>query len=487
MIKNERQYRITKAQADKFEQALARQAVTPEAGKQLHPLVQKAQRDALACQFTDLKAELHEYDLLRSGERKILELTSFDQLPRALIQARIALGLSQKSLADKLGIKEQQLQRYEATEYASASIERVKEVINVMGLTVREDIFLPDVQMTAASMFKRLKEAGLNKDFVLNKLIPRSVAAQLQSDGKQEDKKNSVLQAATTVSRVLGCSVASLFGSAPLQFDNSSVRAVRFLVKAGTNERKLNAYTLYAIYLAQLTLDATVDLPQKTIPTDAWEFRQGVLASYGSLEFENILKYFWSLGVPVLPLRDSGAFHGACIREEGRNVIVLKQQTASVAKWIHDALHEGYHAGQEPEKKVRDTIEYSETSKERRESAEEKKASRFAGNIVLDGRAEALAKMCVGAADGAVERLKWAVPQVAVRERVPVDALANYMAFRLSHDNITNWWGTAAKLQSVSEQPWGTARNLFLKKVNFGSLNELDRNLLQQAMSDIEV
>ncbi len=487
MIKNERQYRITKAQADKFEQALARLSATVDAGNQLHPLVQKAQRDALASQFTDLKTELHEYDVLRSGERKILELTSFDQLPRALIQARIALGFSQKTFADKLGIKEQQLQRYEATEYASASIERVKEIINVLGLTIRKDIFLPDVQMTAAKMFKRLKEAGLNKDFVLNKLIPRSVAAQLQGGGKQEDKKNSVLQAATRVSRVLGCSVASLFGDAPLQFDYSGVRAVRFLVKAGANERRLNAYTLYVIYLAQLTLDATLDLPQEPIPTDAEEFRREVLANFGSLEFGNILKYLWSLGVPILPLRDSGAFHGACIRDDGRNVIVLKQQTASAAKWIHDALHETYHAGQEPEKKQRETIEYSETSKERRESEEEKKASRFAGNIVLNGRAETLAKMCVSAANGAVERLKWAVPQVAAREGVPVDALANYIAFRLSHDNITNWWGTAAKLQSVSEQPWETARSLFLKKVNFGSLNESDRNLLQQAMSDIEV
>lgn len=487
MIKNERQYRITKAQADKFEQALARQAEGSESNNQLHPLVRKAQKDALTSQFADLKTELREYDALRSGEQKVLELTSFDQFPRALIQARIASGLSQKALADKLGIKEQQLQRYEATEYASASIERVKEVINALGLTVRKDVFLPEVPMTAANMFKRLKEAGLDKNFVLSKLIPRSVAAQLEAGGKREDKKNSVLQAATTISRVLGCSVASLFGEGLLQLNNLPVRRVRFLVKGGANQQKLSAYTLYAIYLAQLTLDATIDLPQKQIPTDATEFRREVLTNFGALSFENVLKYFWSLGVPVLPLRDSGAFHGACIREDGRNVIVLKQQTASAAKWTNDALHEGFHAAQEPDKKERDVIEESETSKERRESDEEKKASRFAGNVMLDGRAEELAKKCVTVAGGAVERLKWAVPQVAEREGVTVDALANYMAFRLTHDNITNWWGTATKLQSVDEKPWETARSIFLERVNFGSLNEIDRNLLQQAMSDIEV
>lgn len=485
MIKNERQYRITKAQADKFEQALGRLAANPDTNNQLHPLVQKAQKDALASQFTDLKLELREYDALRSGERKILELTSFDELPRALIQARIALGFSQKTLADKLGIKEQQLQRYEATEYASASIERFKEVISVLGITIRKDVFLPDVPMTAANMFKRLKEAGLNKDFVLNKLIPRPVAALLQTGGKQEDKKNSVLQAATTVSRVLGCSVASLFGDAPLQLDNLPVRRMRFLVKAGANQQKLNAYSLYAIYLAHLTLDATVDLPQKPVPTDAAEFRQEVLANFGLLDFESILKYFWSLGIPVLPLRDSGAFHGACIRENGRNVIVLKQKTTSSAKWSNDALHEGYHAGQEPNEKERETIEYSETSKERRESEEEKAAGKFAGDVVLDGRADELVEKCASEAGNIIERLKSIVPQVARRENVPVDALANHMAYRLSLVG-RSWWGPATNLQNVNDKPWETARDLFLTYANFGSLNEVDRKLLEQAMSDAE-
>ena len=486
MIKNERQYRITKAQADKFEQALGRSSANSETHNQLHPLVQKAQKDALLNQFTDLKAELREYDALRSGERRILELTSFDQLPRALIQARIALGFSQKVLANKLGIKEQQLQRYEATEYASASIERFKEVINILGLTIRKDVFLPDAPITAANMFKRLKEAGLNKDFVLNRLIPSSIAVQMESSSKQSDKKNLVLRAATAVSRVLSCSVASLFGDAPLQFDKSAVvGAVRFKVKAGANERKLNAYTIYAIYLASLTLDATIDLPRQTIPTDAAVLRKEVLVRFGAVDFESVLKYYWSLGVPVLPLRDSGAFHGACFREDGRNVIVLKQQTASIAKWLDDLLHEGYHAGQKPEQKNREIIEYSETSKERRESEEELEARKFSGDVVLDGRSDELLVKCIQAAGSSIERLKSVVPQIARQENVPSDALANHLAYKMSLVN-KSWWGAANNLQDMSQQPWIIARNLFLKNANFGSLNEIDKSLLEQAMSDVE-
>ena len=193
----------------------------------------------------------------------------------------------------------------------------------------------------------------------------------------------------------------------------------------------------------------------------------------------------WSLGIPVLPLRDPGAFHGACIREAGRNVIVLKQQTGSAARWLFDVLHELRHAGEDLEQEQREIIEPGITSKERRESEEEKLASRFAGDVVLDGRAEELAGMCVQAAGKAVERLKLAVPQVAKRENVAVDALANYMAFRLSLQNI-NWWGTATKLQDVAKEPWQFARDTLLRHINFGSLNEIDRNLLQQAISDIE-
>ena len=69
--------------------------------------------------------------------------TSFAELPRALIQSRIALGLSQKELAERLGLKEQQIQRYEATEYAGASVQRVQEVIQALGLQVREEVVLP--------------------------------------------------------------------------------------------------------------------------------------------------------------------------------------------------------------------------------------------------------------------------------------------------------------------------------------------------------
>ncbi len=42
-----------------------------------------------------------------------------------------------------MGLKEQQIQRYEATEYASVSLRRVGEVVAALGLRVKEEVYLP--------------------------------------------------------------------------------------------------------------------------------------------------------------------------------------------------------------------------------------------------------------------------------------------------------------------------------------------------------
>ena len=138
MIKNDRQYRITKSQAAKLEQALAR----PEkrgASSKVHPLLLKAQSEALRSQLADLRSEVKQYETLRSGKRTTLIVKSLDNLPQALIQGRIAAGLSQKELAARLGLKEQQIQRYEATDYASASLTRVCEVARSLGLKLKAE------------------------------------------------------------------------------------------------------------------------------------------------------------------------------------------------------------------------------------------------------------------------------------------------------------------------------------------------------------
>ena len=139
MIKNERQYLITKAQAKNFKEAIEAYA---NKTTDTHPLLAKAQLEALESQLAELNTQLKEYEKLRSGRLKRLKKSSFQNLPIELIRARIARGLTQKDLARKLGLKEQQIQRYEETDYASASLSRVNEVIKALEIEVKEEITL---------------------------------------------------------------------------------------------------------------------------------------------------------------------------------------------------------------------------------------------------------------------------------------------------------------------------------------------------------
>ena len=74
----------------------------------------------------------------------MLRLASFDHPPGAPITARIAAGLTQRDLAERLGLKPQQIQRDEATDFAAASLGRVTAVIAALGIEVRMEIRLPE-------------------------------------------------------------------------------------------------------------------------------------------------------------------------------------------------------------------------------------------------------------------------------------------------------------------------------------------------------
>ena len=132
MIKNQKQYRITKAQAERFARTLQNMRQQASKTRDLHPVIAKAQEDALVSQLADLKGELREYESLKAGEFDMDALNLVADLPTVLIAARIARGLTQKELAERAGLKEQQIQRYEATDYSSASLSRIKEVVSIL-------------------------------------------------------------------------------------------------------------------------------------------------------------------------------------------------------------------------------------------------------------------------------------------------------------------------------------------------------------------
>ena len=245
MIKNERQYRITKTQAEKFAQALEGMLDEPDEASDIHPLVRKAQEDALRSQLTELRQQLDDYELLLSGTYTMPDQQTIENLPRVLIQARIGRGLSQKDLAERLGIKEQQIQRYEATDYASASLSRLMEVIKALNIKIQNDMLPPNSQISPASLFKRLNQVGLDREFVLKRLVPNSLTDQIQTN-MENSEEGWYLKAAATIGRIFDWKPATLFGLNPLRLNTEAIGGVRFKVANGADGRRLDAYTIYA-------------------------------------------------------------------------------------------------------------------------------------------------------------------------------------------------------------------------------------------------
>ena len=138
MITNERQYRITKAQIEKFKAAIGAFDTKAATEQTKSKILAKAELAALQSEFEILTMQLHEYEALKSGTVEVLKASTLEDLPSILIRARIAKRLSQRQLAEALGLKEQQIQRYEAEEYASANLQRLTEVANALSLNISE-------------------------------------------------------------------------------------------------------------------------------------------------------------------------------------------------------------------------------------------------------------------------------------------------------------------------------------------------------------
>ncbi len=131
MIKNEHQYKITKKLAVELEEAL-RALSTNSEFQSLHPRARQVHISSLRAQLAQHQAELHEYEVLRTGHFSFDQPPSLEQIPSWLIKARIARGLRQEDLARLLNIKKQQVQHYEATDYAGASLTRIRQVADLL-------------------------------------------------------------------------------------------------------------------------------------------------------------------------------------------------------------------------------------------------------------------------------------------------------------------------------------------------------------------
>jgi HTH-type transcriptional regulator / antitoxin HipB len=138
VIQNQSQYRNTKLKLKEFGQSLIDLDNNPD---QLSPRLLAAQKAGLQVWIDRLNSQLAEYEILQQGLSS-LEIVSLEDLPIALIKARISLGMSQKDLAEKIGTQEQQIQRYEANHYAAISFDRMMKIAEALGIALQHPMHI---------------------------------------------------------------------------------------------------------------------------------------------------------------------------------------------------------------------------------------------------------------------------------------------------------------------------------------------------------
>ena len=137
MIKNEKQYKITKKKLQEINEDRLRMQ---SQGEQLSVKEKLILASAIHLQ-EEMENEISAYEELTKIS-PLLEERSIDDLPNLLIEYKIHSGLTQKEFSKKIGMKEQQLQRYEAENFKSISFKNLLKILHAVGLniTVRGDI-----------------------------------------------------------------------------------------------------------------------------------------------------------------------------------------------------------------------------------------------------------------------------------------------------------------------------------------------------------
>ena len=88
-----------------------------------------------------MEAEVESYERLKRGD--LGELHNLHGLGQILIALRIALGMSQRELAERLGVNESLVSRDERNEYHGVTVDRVSRILDALGVDLKSSFEKP--------------------------------------------------------------------------------------------------------------------------------------------------------------------------------------------------------------------------------------------------------------------------------------------------------------------------------------------------------
>jgi ribosome-binding protein aMBF1 (putative translation factor) len=139
MIRNETEYQeaVERLRQEKARLAEHRRRLKAEG---LKPEEIKRSLDPFRSFHLQLEEEVESYERLRRGD--LGELQNLHGLGRTLVALRIALGLTQRELAERLEVHESQVSRDERNEYHGITVDRASRILDALGVELRS-IFRP--------------------------------------------------------------------------------------------------------------------------------------------------------------------------------------------------------------------------------------------------------------------------------------------------------------------------------------------------------
>jgi HTH-type transcriptional regulator/antitoxin HigA len=188
VIANQKQYKITLERLTALQSDLARFSEIGLVRDGIDPIIVAAQRRSLESESQRLESDIARYNALREGRVDALKADDIAGLGNAFIEARLALGLTQKELASRLQVKEQQIQRYEQERYQSASLARLQEVARALETESAVELKLPERLSSSSGVFeakrlpiREMKKRGWLRDIRLPAEAPRTDLALAES------------------------------------------------------------------------------------------------------------------------------------------------------------------------------------------------------------------------------------------------------------------------------------------------------------------
>jgi HTH-type transcriptional regulator/antitoxin HigA len=133
MIKNEKQYKISKKKLKEI--VLKIIEIKKDSSND------RLRNDLILATYTNLKKdiekEISKYEKIKSNPNNINTERDITELPRLIIEYKIAAGLTHKEFSKRLGLKEQQLQRHEAQNFKGVSFNNLIKYLDIIGLDIR--------------------------------------------------------------------------------------------------------------------------------------------------------------------------------------------------------------------------------------------------------------------------------------------------------------------------------------------------------------